>query len=338
MSFMDTLAVRQINGVGRVFERELQAIGITTCGDIYPQRSLLCELFGEKASFFLLNCYLGLGRTDIRPIAEYERKSVGTESTFRDIVGPEKLREKLRYTAEELEKDLEKLKLSGRTLVLKVKLHTYQVLSRQRVLSRLPKTADELYSQALPLLSALEAEFGGGEKFKIRLMGLRVTQLASTEKLKNSIDVKEWFFGQSAPKPQDTVGSAKLDDDGWEIWPDEEFERAQAVEEEEEFKLTQELAEHLEGTEDDRRSDAAREETPQQEMWDCPICGRAQSADDSTFNQHVDFCLSKQAIREAVQETSKVQETAKVQVPAERNGKRFWGGLDPPAEKRRKAT
>src|SRR5690554_924071 len=49
-------------------------------------------------------------------------------------------------------------------LVLKVKLHTYQVLSRQRVLSRLPKTADELYSLALPLLSALEVEFGGGEK------------------------------------------------------------------------------------------------------------------------------------------------------------------------------
>lgn len=40
--------MRKVNGVGRVFERELDAIGIKTCGDIYEHRAMLARLFGEK--------------------------------------------------------------------------------------------------------------------------------------------------------------------------------------------------------------------------------------------------------------------------------------------------
>ncbi|KAK6949104.1 hypothetical protein Daesc_009177 [Daldinia eschscholtzii] len=41
MNFMRDLPTRKVNGIGRVLERELQEIGIKTCGDIYPQRQLL---------------------------------------------------------------------------------------------------------------------------------------------------------------------------------------------------------------------------------------------------------------------------------------------------------
>lgn len=105
ISFMRDLPCRKVNGIGRVWERELKAIGIETCGDIYGQRQLLNPLFGEKAFEFLVHCNLGLGRTDVQPAEEYERKSVGTESTFHDMSDPKQLREKLRWTAEELEKE-----------------------------------------------------------------------------------------------------------------------------------------------------------------------------------------------------------------------------------------
>ena len=71
-----------------------------------------------------MGVYLGLGKTDVRPVEEYERKSVGTESTFHDMSDPNELRNKLRWTAEELEKDLQRTQFKGRTLVLKIKLHT----------------------------------------------------------------------------------------------------------------------------------------------------------------------------------------------------------------------
>lgn len=41
MSFMADLSVRKVNGVGRVFERELASVGITTCKDIYQLRGML---------------------------------------------------------------------------------------------------------------------------------------------------------------------------------------------------------------------------------------------------------------------------------------------------------
>lgn len=124
MAFMRDLPTRKVNGIGRVFERELDAIGVRTCGDIYAQRAYLTKLFGEKAFHFLMHCYLGLGRTKIQPSEDYERKSVGTETTFRDMSDKAELRVKLRWVAEELEKDLARTQFKGRTLVLKIKLHT----------------------------------------------------------------------------------------------------------------------------------------------------------------------------------------------------------------------
>ncbi|KAL2163644.1 hypothetical protein VTH06DRAFT_5702 [Thermothelomyces fergusii] len=133
MNFMRDLPCRRVNGIGRVLERELGSVGIKTCGDIYAQRQYLSRLFGQKTYEFLLCCYLGLGRTNIQPVDEYERKSVGTESTFRETGDPVQLREKLRQTAEELEADLKRAECKGRTLCLKVKLHTFEVLTRQVV-------------------------------------------------------------------------------------------------------------------------------------------------------------------------------------------------------------
>ncbi|KAI8950635.1 DNA polymerase kappa [Xylaria longipes] len=158
MTFMRDLPTRKVNGIGRVLERELQEIDIRTCGEIYPHRHLLRHLFGEKAYHFLLGCHLGLGRTQVQPAEEYERKSVGTESTFRDISDPTELRDKLRWTAEELEKDMRKAECKGRTLVLKVKLHTYEVFTRQIVILKAIYRADDLYQYALPILTKLQHE------------------------------------------------------------------------------------------------------------------------------------------------------------------------------------
>jgi len=310
---MSTLPVRKVNGVGRVFERELEACDIRTCGDIFPQRGLLRPLFGDKACSFLLHCYCGIGRTVICPAEEYERKSVGTESTFRDLSGAEKLREKLRQTAEELEKDLVKTHFAGKVLVLKIKLHTYEVYTRQRNLGRLVQGKDELYTLALPLLQALEAEFPG---LKLRLMGLRVTGLVSMKNRKEmAVDMQKWLTSSSSSTPQPPPPSPQkrkqtVDNDGgeWEVWPEEEFERAQQAEEEEGMQLTQELSDELEAAEAEAAAAAVAatnsEREPVSESWQCPICATPQPADDTLFNQHVDFCLSKGAIRSAVKESS----------------------------------
>ena len=270
VEFMNELPVRKVNGVGRVFERQLDAIGIKTCGDIYPHRALLTRLFGEKAFQFLAECYLGLGRTKIQPMESSERKSVGTESTFSDLGDKEGLREKLSWTAQELEKDLARAGVKGRTLVLKVKLHTFEVLTRQTAPPRTVSRAEDLYTYSLPMLAKLEKEIPG---MKLRLLGLRCTHLVSTKK------VGMEFFGvtsRSASKglqSEEGYGAVQNELDGFDV------------------------LDPTEGADPDT-SEAPQ---PEPDYWDCPICLRPQSADDKAFNEHVDFCLSKETIKEAVQ-------------------------------------
>ncbi|KAK7413591.1 hypothetical protein QQX98_007526 [Neonectria punicea] len=304
MTFMRDLPTRKVNGIGRVLERELVEIGIKTCGDIYAQRKFLNPLFGDKTSEFLFGCYLGLGRTKIQPAEEYERKSVGTESTFREMSDPAKFREKLRWIAEELEKDLKRAECKGRTLCLKVKLHTFEVFTRQTVAPRAICLADDLYNYALPVFTKLEQDMPG---LRLRLMGLRVTHLVSTKKPDTMA-----FFGlrsrgiNSGDQPDNVLKRKVTDDDGdWEEWPEDEFQGSGRDD------LPDELPrdpENTSGSSPSRRhgkeiapNPTKQDSRPEEELWDCPICERPQAADERLFNEHIDLCLSRQTIRDAVQ-------------------------------------
>ncbi|OQE35152.1 hypothetical protein PENCOP_c014G01422 [Penicillium coprophilum] len=304
MAFMRDLPVRKVNGIGRVFERELESIGVKKCGDIFPNRAFLTKLFGEKAFQFLAQCYLGLGRTKIEPVENHERKSVSTETTFHDIGDREELRAKLWWAAQELEKDLARTQFKGRTLALKVKLHTFEVLTRQTAPSRPVFLAKELYSFALPMLAKLEKDI---PNMKLRLLGLRCSNLVSTQKVGIN------FFGiATQPKPVTAPASepSPVSPSGvnadHEICAEEAFEAAARQEIQDEMndleRLSQEIPDVSVAREPEGSAAPEVVETPP--MWDCPICTRPQIADDRTFNEHVDFCLSRQTIREVAQDTT----------------------------------
>lgn len=310
LSFMKTLACRKVNGVGRVFERELAAVGIKTCGDIYDQRQFISQLFGDKACHFLIHCYLGLGRTSVQPAETYERKSVGTESTFASVSEPEELRRKLQGAAHELEKDLLRAECKGRTLILKLKLNTFEIHTRQVVLSRAIYLADDLYKCALPMLSRLEQEIPG---ISVRLLGLRCTHLTSTKKP----DTQSFFgirhvhdIGQlesdstTTGKPPETTleyrGELASGTTGSVELPRVNFAASTQLR----HGLADEeaLAQHL-GKERIASPKSEKGIQPEQERWwNCPVCFRPQSADERGFNGHVDLCLSRRTILEAVQE------------------------------------
>ncbi|EHK40031.1 uncharacterized protein TrAtP1_006067 [Trichoderma atroviride] len=313
MTFMRDLPTRKVNGIGRVLERELLEIGVKTCGDLYDQRQYLNRLFGDKTFEFLLRCYLGLGRTKIQPAEEYERKSVGTESTFHDISDPTKLRDKLRSTAEALEKDMKKAECKGRTLCIKIKLHTFEVYTRQVILPKSIDLADDLYNYSLPMLAKLEQEIPG---MKLRLMGLRCTNLVSTKKPDTMA-----FFGFK-PRRQDggesssnspvkrKAGELLEGEEEWEKFDEDDEHFMQGLddglgdiphehgEDEDEDKA---LADRRHGKEIVPNPKPGGEAPPQEEWWDCPICLRPQAANERQFNEHIDLCLSRQTIRDAVQ-------------------------------------
>lgn len=331
MAFMRDLPTRKVNGIGRVLERELLEIGVKTCGDLYEQRQYLNRLFGDKYYVFLLRCYLGLGRTKIQPAEEYERKSVGTESTFHDISDPAKLRDKLRSTAEALEKDLKKNECKGRTLCIKIKLHTFEVYTRQVVLPKSIQLADDLYNYSLPMLAKLEQEMPG---MKLRLMGLRCTHLVSTRKPDTMA-----FFGFK-PRRQDAGESSDAGmvkrkaseplekEDEWEKLGTDDDDLQEDLDD----SLDNVSREH-EGEEDEMLQDRRhgkeivpnpppeRGAQPEEDWWECPICLRPQAANERQFNEHIDLCLSRQTIRDAVQadETKETKPVPTKPVPPDVN-------------------
>lgn len=307
MEFMRDLSCRQVNGIGRVLERELGAVGISTCGDVYTQQQFIEKLFGEKTYNFLLRCYLGLGRTSIQPAEEYERKSVGTERTFRDMDNPTQLREQLRRIAEDLEKDMRRAECKGRTLCIKVKLHTYEVLTRQIAPPKAVYLADDLYDYALPMLVKLEQEV---PNMKLRLLGLRCTHLLSRKKPDTLA-----FFGfrprragsvetgesTSRMNPKKAAGTGEE----WEEWPSEARNDV----------LLAERAGSSSGTDSpfwrhgkevlpNPKKEKQPAEVMQEELWDCPICNRPQTPDERQLNEHIDLCLSRQTIRDAIQQVA----------------------------------
>lgn len=307
--FMRDLPTRKVNGIGRVLERELLEIGVKTCGDLYAQRQYLLQLFGEKTFEFLLQCYLGLGRTRIQPAEEYERKSVGTESTFGEMSDPIKLREKLRWTAEELEKDMRRAECKGRTLCLKVKLHTFEVYTRQVVTPKAIYVADDLYTYALPMLVKLEQDMPG---MKLRLMGLRCTHLVSTKRPNTAA-----FWGFKTRRDFTNVGAdapaalKRKADDLSEEWEEYESLDQPCLEPGTTTPMDVATPEVSPPQEDMDYRRHGKEIAPnptveaasvaEDEWWDCPICNRPQAADERLFNEHIDLCLSRQTIREAAQ-------------------------------------
>ncbi|KAK8851997.1 impB/mucB/samB family protein [Apiospora arundinis] len=342
VSFMRDLPCRKVNGVGRVLERELAEIGVRTCGDIYPERRFLRQLFGDKTFEFLMMCHLGLGRTNVQPAEDYERKSVGTESTFRDMADPSQLRDKLRWIADELEKDMRRAECKGRTLVLKVKMHTYEVFTRQVVTPKAIHLADDLYNFGLPILTKLMQDV---PNMKLRLMGLRCTNLVSTKKPDTAA-----FFGLSRPprrsesadstEPGTAVkrkAASSLEGE-WEEWPEEALYGNDAeLEEQVNIRLSQQdEARNNEGKEKENYRHHGKEITPnpkkvtsppvEETWWDCPICMRPQHADERQFNEHIDLCLSRQTIRDAVQGDSAS------------NSSSAGNQLDPPPESKRQKT
>ncbi|KAG6001206.1 hypothetical protein E4U43_001389 [Claviceps pusilla] len=302
MRFMRTLPTRKVNGIGRVLERQLQELGISTCGDIYEYRHYLNSLFGRKAFEFLLGCYLGLGRTKLQSAEKYEHKSIGTESTFREMSDPLEIRDKLQCIAKDLEQDLRRAECKGRTLCLKVKLHTFEVLSRQVIIPRAICSADDIYSFSLQLLSKLEHNT---PDWKLRLIGLRCTNLVSTKKPDTTA-----FFGVKRRRLDTAVagGHAAVEKDTMvEVKTDSEPELAvnkfqscgpvQSCE-------TKSPGDNALGRRGEDVLSSSPKETghADEDYWDCPVCLRPQQPDEKRFNDHIDLCLSRQTIRNAVQD------------------------------------
>ncbi|XP_047946395.1 DNA polymerase kappa isoform X2 [Salvia hispanica] len=167
VTFISSLPIRKIGGIGKVTENILKGVlGITTCEEMLQKSSFICALFSHASADFFLSVSLGIGRTDTPQASQ--RKSMSTERTFSPTGDKASIFQKLVDLSENLSSDLKKEGIRGRTLTLKLKTSSFEVRTRAVTLSYNTCSSEDILKQAKKLL---KAEL----PVSLRLMGLRMS-------------------------------------------------------------------------------------------------------------------------------------------------------------------
>uniref|UniRef100_A0A287CXE3 DNA polymerase kappa n=1 Tax=Ictidomys tridecemlineatus TaxID=43179 RepID=A0A287CXE3_ICTTR len=184
MGFIKDLPIRKVSGIGKVTEKMLKALGIITCTELYQQRALLSLLFSETSWHYFLHISLGLGSTHLA--RDGERKSMSVERTFSEISKAEEQYSLCQELCSELAQDLQKEKLKGRTVTIKLKNVNFEVKTRASTVSSVVSTAEEIFAIAKELLrTEIDADFP--RPLRLRLMDRRDRWIGRTQRNRRAI-------------------------------------------------------------------------------------------------------------------------------------------------------
>lgn len=167
-SFLLTLSVSRLPGVGKSMSASLAAIGINTVRQLRRlSRDFLVNKYGKFGAQLHDRAY------GIDPRSVHENlppKSESSENTFvKDTMDRCVLEERLFSHAQRIEASLKKRALAGRTVTVKVKFNNFRQISRSRTLSRRIDNAASIYEQARFLLDAASINL------PVRLIGICVS-------------------------------------------------------------------------------------------------------------------------------------------------------------------
>ncbi len=177
LAFVETLAVGQFHGIGKVTAEKMNGLGIFTGLDLRAQpEDFLRRHFGKAGGY-----YFQIARAeDPRPVnPDRIRKSVGSENTFdRDLETRAELEAGLLPLLADVWRYCERTHTFGRTITLKVKYLDFQQITRSRTAlapiteaAFFEKLAFELLEQVLPVPKG------------VRLLGAALSNLESAEDL-----------------------------------------------------------------------------------------------------------------------------------------------------------
>lgn len=176
-SFLASLPVRDIPGVGPKSEAVLAKMGIKTISQLRPRKDDLRRLLGAHG-MELWRKSQGLSSEGLRE--PEEAKSVGVHETFdTDTHSFRFVCAELTCMSEKILKRLSREGFSGfRTVVLTVRFSDFETKQRSVTSARPMGTKDDLESKAIKLLLPFFERKENPSRKALRLVGLRVEKLA----------------------------------------------------------------------------------------------------------------------------------------------------------------
>jgi DNA polymerase IV len=174
-SFVEKLPVRKFHGIGPATAKKMAGLGIETGIDLRGHTEEFLQHHFRKAGSYYYWAARGIDERPVR--ADWTRKSVGAENTFSaDLLTYEAARDALREIASKVWGYCEGSGIRGRTVTLKVKFASFQVITRSRTGQIQVTTRGELEEISNALLEPLFPTAKG-----IRLLGISLSSLAAKE-------------------------------------------------------------------------------------------------------------------------------------------------------------
>ncbi len=175
VAFLEALDIRKFYGIGKVTAERMYQFGIYTGKDLKGKSlEFLEENFGKsgKHYFYIVR---GIHNSPVKP--NRISKSVGAERTFSENLSSEVFMEdRLASIAKELDRRLQKHKIAGKTVTLKIKYSDFTLQTRSKTLPYF--VADK----SILLETAKELLYQEKLKDSVRLLGISLSNLNSETK------------------------------------------------------------------------------------------------------------------------------------------------------------
>ena len=302
LDFVHPLPIRKVNGIGRVMEKTLfGACGIEKVKQLFANRAEIQFLFKPATANFLLRAAIGFSDCNKRSEEEsveddddeaIHRKGISHERTFAPTSDWSDQCNKLETITLSLLQDLRERNLMPKTVTLKVKLASFDILTRAVTRNvafvfdqnnAQSSSAEDLVDVAVNLMKEAKRDRDKMAKgrFSVRLLGVRCSNFQLHKETQFSLE----RYCQKTKSPI--------------INPYASPKRDSAT------KCLAKTSSPKEGAKDAPPRNIGQ--------FSCPICKRSfQSDQNHALNAHIDSCLNASTVRELCkEETASADERAK---------------------------
>lgn len=177
IEFLEQLDIRKFYGIGKKTAEKMYLKGIFTGMNLKGKtKEWLSENFG-KSGVYYYSIVRGIQHSEVKP--NRIRKSLAAERTFNENITSEIfMLEKLEHIAEEVARRLEKSKVAGKTITLKIKYSDFTLKTRSKTLDYYVRSKDVILETAKDLLYQEKMENS------VRLLGISLSNLNTEDKKK----------------------------------------------------------------------------------------------------------------------------------------------------------
>lgn len=182
-AFLEKLDIKKFYGVGKVTAEKMYQLGIFTGYDLKQKPLEYLEKHFGNSGFHYYQICRGIHNSAVKPNRKI--KSVGAERTFGENLSSEIfMEERLQSIAKELEKRLQKSKISGKTITLKIKYSDFSLQTRSKTLPYFVSDKNIILDVAKDLL------YQERLRNSVRLLGISIHNLNNEEKTKTDLPQK----------------------------------------------------------------------------------------------------------------------------------------------------